>query len=168
MALVRKELIRPVAAQVAGEDAFRFRHQLIRDAAYDALAKQDRAELHEQFAAWFEPRSIDRVERDELLGYHYEQAYRYRATLGSVDARGRELATLAADRLAAAAKRATELDDDPAVARLLERATSLLPAESPARIELLIDLGVALASSAAAREADPILEEAVDARSRSR
>src|SRR5262249_8992998 len=35
--LVRKELIRPGRAQFESEDAFRFRHQLIRDAAYDSL-----------------------------------------------------------------------------------------------------------------------------------
>ena len=38
-ALVRKELIRPDKAQLPGEDAFRFRHLLIRDAAYDAMPK---------------------------------------------------------------------------------------------------------------------------------
>ena len=37
--LVRKELIRPHPATLQGEDAFRFRHLLIRDAAYDALPK---------------------------------------------------------------------------------------------------------------------------------
>jgi predicted ATPase len=42
-ALVRKELIRPDKAQLPGEDAFRFRHLLIRDAAYDALPKTTRA-----------------------------------------------------------------------------------------------------------------------------
>ena len=38
-ALVRRELIRPDRAQFAGDDGFRFRHLLIRDAAYDALPK---------------------------------------------------------------------------------------------------------------------------------
>ena len=38
-ALVRHELIRPDRPQFPGEDAFRFRHLLIRDAAYDALPK---------------------------------------------------------------------------------------------------------------------------------
>ena len=38
-ALVRKELIRPDRTQLAGDDGFRFRHMLIRDAAYDALPK---------------------------------------------------------------------------------------------------------------------------------
>ena len=51
-ALVRRELLRPDRPQFPGEDAFRFRHLLIRDAAYDALPKSTRAELHERFAVW--------------------------------------------------------------------------------------------------------------------
>ena len=39
LALVRKELVRPVRPQFQGDDAYRFRHLLIRDAAYDALTK---------------------------------------------------------------------------------------------------------------------------------
>ena len=41
--LVRKELVRPDKSELPGEDAFRFRHLLIRDAAYDALPKATRA-----------------------------------------------------------------------------------------------------------------------------
>ncbi|HZU61856.1 MAG TPA: adenylate/guanylate cyclase domain-containing protein, partial [Solirubrobacteraceae bacterium] len=41
--LVRKELIRPHPATLKGDEAFRFRHLLIRDAAYDALPKATRA-----------------------------------------------------------------------------------------------------------------------------
>jgi predicted ATPase len=82
MTLVRKELIRPDRATFAGEDAFRFRHLLIRDAAYEALPKDARAELHERFAAWLEEKAGERVtEYEEILGYHLEQAYRYRAEL---------------------------------------------------------------------------------------
>ena len=51
--LVRKELIHPAPPTLAG-DAFRFRHLLIRDAAYDALPKETRADLHERFANWLE------------------------------------------------------------------------------------------------------------------
>ena len=50
LALARKELIRPDRAEFAGEDAFRFRHLLIRDAAYQAMPKEQRADLHEGFA----------------------------------------------------------------------------------------------------------------------
>src|SRR5439155_12567604 len=73
-ALVRKELVRPDKAQLAGEDAFRFRHLLIRDAAYDALPKAVRADLHERLATWLEEHGADLVELDEILGYHLEQA----------------------------------------------------------------------------------------------
>ena len=59
--LVRKELVRPDQADFPGEDAFRFRHLLIRDAAYDAMAKELRAELHERLAAWLEQAAGDRV-----------------------------------------------------------------------------------------------------------
>ena len=38
-ALVRRQLVRPDRAQIAGDDGYRFRHLLIRDAAYDALPK---------------------------------------------------------------------------------------------------------------------------------
>ena len=54
MALVRKELVRPERTTLPGEDAFRFRHLLIRDAAYEAIPKVQRAEMHERFADWLE------------------------------------------------------------------------------------------------------------------
>src|SRR5207249_2478735 len=57
MALVRKELVRldeqaPELDALDEELRFRFRHQLVRDAAYEALPKQERAQLHEAFADW--------------------------------------------------------------------------------------------------------------------
>ena len=53
-ALARKGLIRPDKAQLPGEEAFRFHHLLFRDAAYEALPKSVRADLHERFAGWLE------------------------------------------------------------------------------------------------------------------
>jgi predicted ATPase len=76
-ALVRRELIRSDRAVLAGDDGFRFRHLLIRDAAYDALPKAVRAELHERFAGWLELHGDELVELDEILGYHLEQAARF-------------------------------------------------------------------------------------------
>jgi class 3 adenylate cyclase len=81
-ALVRKELIRPERAQLPGEDGFRFRHLLIRDAAYDALPKATRAELHAAFARWLEEHGQLLVELDEMLAYHLDQAVRYQEELG--------------------------------------------------------------------------------------
>ena len=85
--LVRKGLIRPQKPQLAGEDGFRFRHLLIRDAAYAGLPKAIRADLHQRFAAWLEDRASDFVELEEILGYHLEQACRYRSELGTPDRR---------------------------------------------------------------------------------
>jgi class 3 adenylate cyclase len=124
-ALVRKELIRPTKAQLVGEDGFRFRHLLIRDAAYDALPKAARAELHERFAAWLEDHGGGLVELDEILGYHLEQAWLYRADLGVSD--DRALAAAARRRLSAAGGRALARYDNVAAASLLERAAALLP-----------------------------------------
>ena len=73
--LLDKELIRP-DTEVGQEDAFRFAHQLIRDAAYRAIPKAVRADLHERLADWFEARASERPgEYDEILGHHTEQAY---------------------------------------------------------------------------------------------
>ena len=77
VALVRKELVRPDRALIATEDAFRFRHLLIRDTAYEALPKSTRAELHERFADWLDANAA-LVEQHEIVGYHLEQAAGYR------------------------------------------------------------------------------------------
>jgi class 3 adenylate cyclase/tetratricopeptide (TPR) repeat protein len=124
-ALVRKELIRPYSPQLAGEDGFRFRHLLIRDAAYDALPKAVRAELHERFADWLEERGADLVELDEILGYHLEQACQYRAELGTLG--DSVLAATAKRRLTAAGRSAMLRADDSAAVSLLERAAALVP-----------------------------------------
>jgi class 3 adenylate cyclase/tetratricopeptide (TPR) repeat protein len=127
MALVRKDLVRPDRAMLAGEDAFRFRHLLIRDAAYQALAKADRAQLHERFARWLEERGAGLVELDEIAGYHLEQAFGYRCELGPADEQARLLAADAAGHLDAAGRRAMDRGDTGAAVNLLERAEALLP-----------------------------------------
>ena len=121
--LVRKDLVRPDKAELPGEDAFRFRHLLIRDAAYEALPKSARADLHERFAAWLEEFGADLPELEEILGYHLEQAVRYRQELGQpVDT---ALATRARARLAAAGRRASQRGDFHAGANLMRRADEL-------------------------------------------
>jgi class 3 adenylate cyclase/tetratricopeptide (TPR) repeat protein len=133
--LVRKDLIHPHPATLGGDEAFRFRHLLIRDAAYEGLPKASRAELHERFADWLESAAGELVELDEIAGWHLEQAVRYRAELGlEVD---RLLARRAAVRLHAAGRRASERSDPVAARSLLERALAL------ARDEPAIEAGVA-------------------------
>jgi class 3 adenylate cyclase len=126
--LVRKELIRPERPMFAAEDAFRFRHLLMRDAAYESLPKATRAELHERLADWLAEHGADFVELDELLGYHLERAYRYRQELGqAVDDHADALAARAGERLAAAGAQAILRQDYRAGLNLLERAAELLP-----------------------------------------
>jgi tetratricopeptide (TPR) repeat protein len=128
-ALVRKELLRPDKAQLAGEDAFRFRHVLIRDAAYESLPKGARADLHEQFADWLAEHGAELVELDELLGYHLERAYRYRRELGQTGSGTDDLAARAGERFTVAASRANLRQDYRAAVNLLEHAADLLPEE---------------------------------------
>jgi predicted ATPase len=124
-----------------GEDAFRFRHLLIRDAAYDALPKSARADLHERYAHWLEQRNEHPVELDEILGYHLERAWRYRRELGATA--DPALAAAARQRLTAAEQRALSRRDFTAAVGLAERALSLVaPAEIDAALE--VDLAEAL------------------------
>jgi predicted ATPase/class 3 adenylate cyclase len=161
MALVRRDLIRPDTADFAGESAYRFRHGLIRDAAYHSLPKNARADLHERFAAWLERTAGERLrEFEEIVGYHLEQAFRYRAAIGPLDSRVTLLAARASDRLEAAGRRALVRSDLPAAISLLERVTRLLSTDDPRRIALLVELGAALIESGRLAEAAPALDEA--------
>jgi tetratricopeptide (TPR) repeat protein len=160
--LLRKELVHPDRSGFAGEDAFRFSHILVRDAAYGSMPKRARADLHQRFAGWLERKAGDRIaEFDEIVGYHLEHAYRYEAELGPVDDEARAVAAAAAERLAAAGRRALANWDVAATANLLSRAADLLPEGDPRRIELLPDLGMALAQSDIPR-AEAVLTEAVE------
>jgi tetratricopeptide (TPR) repeat protein len=139
LALARKELIRPDRAEFAGEDAFRFRHLLIRDAAYQAMPKEQRAELHERFAEWLEGVAGERMaEYEEILGHHLEQAYRYRAELGTVDDQARKLARRAGKHLYLCAVRADERDDLKAAKAFLERSLELLDGSELVRAMVLL------------------------------
>jgi predicted ATPase/class 3 adenylate cyclase len=146
LALVRKELIRPDRSDFPGDDGFRFAHMLIRDAAYEATPKELRADLHERYADWLESKVGDRVrDYEELLGFHLEQAYRYRRELAPLDEKAIPLGRRAAMRLAAAGRRAPGRGDGPAAKALLSRALSLLPeGDDPDRIALLPDLSEGL------------------------
>ena len=140
--LTRRDLVHPASPSFSDELAYRFRHILIRDAAYRALPKKARAELHETYAGWLEDKAGGRAtEFEEILGYHFEQAYRYRAELG-LGADG--LGVRAGRLLASAGRRALGRSDMAAAEGLLSRAAELLPEDDPERIERLLGLGVAL------------------------
>ena len=159
-ALVRKDLVRPAEAKFAGEDAFRFKHILVRDATYRGTPKKLRAVLHEQFADWLERMAGARVlEYEEILGYHLEQSYHYRAELGPIDGELRTLAERAAGRLAEAGRRAARRADVDAASGLLRRADGLLPAGRPGRGPILVGLGEALMDAGRGPEALRVFDE---------
>ena len=155
---------------MVGEDGFRFRHLLVRDATYGALPKATRADLHERYAGWVERRGLELVERAEIVGYHLEQAVRYKEELGQSDP---ALAERAGIQLAAAGRTAAWRGDDRTAAGLLQRALELT---RPMHLDVMTELdlaealaqrdperGATVAESAAARaheagdEADELL-----------
>jgi tetratricopeptide (TPR) repeat protein len=159
--LVRKDLIRPERSSLTGEDAFRFHHILIQEAAYAATPKQDRADLHERFATWTERVSGERAtELEEVIGYHLEQAVRLRAELAQPGEHERALALRGGRHLAAAGSRASERRDLFAATDLLGRAERLLPEHEPDRLPVLLALGEALGEMGEFARAGELLDEA--------
>jgi class 3 adenylate cyclase/tetratricopeptide (TPR) repeat protein len=162
MSLVRKELVRPDTSEQAGEDSFRFQHILIRDAAYEALPKRVRGDLHERFGHWLEanPEEIP-LEVDEITGYHFEQAFQYRRELGGRDEELAALGRCAARYLGRAGERALEGGDVTAAVNLLGRAIATLAKDDEARPHVLTLLGMALTATGELDRALEELDEAV-------
>ena len=160
--VARKQLIHAARSASFDEDGYRFHHVLIRDAAYQNLLKRARSELHERFVRWADRVNAERArggEYEEILAYHLEQAHRYLAELGPLDAHGQELGRQAATRLGAVGRRAMGRGDMPAAANLLRRAAATID-QSPERVELQVDLGEALSELGSFAEADAVLAEA--------
>jgi tetratricopeptide (TPR) repeat protein len=159
--LARRDLIRPDRSDFPDDEAYRFRHLLIRDAAYAALPKSERAELHERFAGWLERRSAANPGQfDLILGYHLEQAYRYRVELWDDRADARLLADRALRLIAPAGQAAEERGDPHAAASLLKRAVDLSPPGGQL-IELLLDLRRALWKTGERQASDAVDAEAI-------
>jgi predicted ATPase len=141
-ALARNGFIRPDPSPAGGEDRFSFEHVLVRDAAYDAMPKQLRAELHERLAHWMDESGSERG-LDELLAYHFEQAYRFREEVGLHDEHSERLRARAGELLVTAGTRALGRNDIHAGLNLLERGVTLRPEDDPA-VGLRLDLAQAL------------------------
>ena len=157
--LVGKDLIRPHAPTLAGDDAFRFRHLLIRDAAYDRLPKAVRADLHERFAHWLDDRTGDLAELDEIAGWHLEQAIEDIDRELGRDVSG-ELIEAASEHLHAAGLRARERSDVMAATNLLERARLLAPRADIRRARIGLDLAEQLIDSGEVDPVDQLLTQA--------
>ena len=130
--LVKRRFILADESAPPFEQAFRFRHVLLQEAAYRRIPKGARAALHEQVANLF-LRSLrfSPADEDELVGYHLEQAFQYRLDLGAEERDVIELAARAGKHLAAAGSRASRRGDLAASVKLLDRARRLLPRGEP-------------------------------------
>ena len=158
VALARRGLIGADRPDFAGEDAFRFTHALIREAAYAGVPKQRRADLHVAVAEWLAARP---GAPDEVVGHHLEQACRLAAELGRTGERQRALGARAAERLEAASRAALARGDPAAACALLERALALVEPDAAARGALLPALGAALFEAGRMADASRVLDEAI-------
>jgi class 3 adenylate cyclase/tetratricopeptide (TPR) repeat protein len=168
-ALVRTHLVGPAGP---AEGTFRFRHQLVRDAAYEGMSKEARATLHERFADWLEEHRDRLPSADELIGHHLERVVVLRRELGAGDDALAGPAARAQVALVRAGRRATAAEERSAV-RLLERALAL--ARDPERAQVLVYLaraleqvGELLRAAALAREALDLASQAGDRRTAAR
>jgi tetratricopeptide (TPR) repeat protein len=138
MALMRKGFIAPERGDVPGEDAYRFRHVLLRDAAYESLPKARRAQLHARVADWVEANAG----AHDVIGHHLRQTWRYAGELGDTSPR-RAVGGRAAVHLMAAGRGALARSALPAAASLFEQAGEMLPERSADRVNALLELAVA-------------------------
>ena len=157
-ALAARGLVGPAQSTLAGEEQLSFRHILIRDVAYHSTPKALRAEVHEQFADWLTG-VVDG--HDEFVGYHLEQAVRYRTELGQASSDLLALASRAGEHLAAAGLHALARGDAIAGVRFLRRAQAMFVVSGRRRPDVLIDLGTALADRGDFEDAREVLDTAL-------
>jgi class 3 adenylate cyclase/tetratricopeptide (TPR) repeat protein len=138
LGLLRRDLIAPAGRGIDGDDAFRFRHVLIRDAAYDRLPKADRAALHEAYVEWLDGLHDSAADAYvEIAAHHLAQAAEFRLDLEPGTEGTSILARRAIDRLWLAAEHSRRLQAFAEQTRHLRRRTGLVDAVegADARVE---------------------------------
>ncbi len=121
--LLRDFIVREQRSSITGEEAYRFKHVLIKEVAYAGLAKSSRADLHRRFAAWLHGRVGE--ELTEIRGYHLDQACRMLAELDG--APPADLASETAAVLESAGRRALAREANASARKLLLRSVELQP-----------------------------------------
>ena len=120
----RDFLVREQRSTIRGEDAYRFKHVLIRDVAYVGLSKSTRALFHRQMADWLATRTVA-DELVEIRAYHLDEATKLVAELeGRVSS---DLAHDAASVIEHAGRRAFAREANRSARRLFVRAVELEP-----------------------------------------
>jgi predicted ATPase/class 3 adenylate cyclase len=120
---LRDLLVPESRSSITGERAYKFKHVLIREVAYQGLSKSSRAALHARFAGWLKERAGE--ELLEIRAFHLDRAA---YLLDELDgAAPRELAVEAANALEHAGRRAMSREGFRTARKLLVRATELEP-----------------------------------------
>jgi DNA-binding SARP family transcriptional activator len=159
--LVVKRLVQRGPPDNGHAEQYSFRHILIQEAAYQAIPKSLRAELHHRFADWLEYVVwTPATQRAEILGYHLEQSVRYRNELQPGQTHPGPLSRRAAIHLETAGLAAHNRGDALAAVNLLVRAQALLPREDPALARLYTSLGTALTEAGQLEKARTTLARA--------
>ncbi|MET1011596.1 MAG: adenylate/guanylate cyclase domain-containing protein [Actinomycetota bacterium] len=141
--LIERDILQRTDSEFASENAFTFRHLLIRDAVYRGAPKKARAGWHARFADWLSEMVEGRLaEFEEIIAFHLEQAHRLWGELGRHVPETHAVGRRAAGHLSAAATRAHERGDVSGAVTLLTRARAVLEPADPALPILLVDLGV--------------------------
>ncbi len=140
--------------------ALRFRHGLVREAAYASLAKSARARLHERRAGWLDGLGGELPEADARIAFHLETACRYEQEIGARRRRPSSLAR-AGRRLEAAARVARGRGDLLGEIGFLDRAVALLGTDREQGVALLPTLVSALADAGASHRAEELADRAV-------
>ena len=162
-ALTNKQLLAPKVEAFLDDQTFMFVHLLVRDTAYQRLLKRDRAQLHEAFANWLQEKAGTRAsEYVEILGYHLEQAFRFRVETGTIDDEAKRLRDCAVNTLTAGGKKAFARGDMPAAANLLRRAAALMEPADLARLALIPDLSEALIEVGDFSSAEDLLSDSCE------
>ena len=119
-----REIVLPeTRSSISGQDAFKFKHVLIREVAYGGLSKAARAGYHQRFAEWLRKHAGE--ELLEVRAYHLDHATALLAELdGSPPPK---LATEAAVALEEAGRRALAREANATARKLLVRAVELEP-----------------------------------------
>jgi DNA-binding SARP family transcriptional activator len=159
--LIAKGLVQYEPSYRRPGEEYSFRHILIQEAAYRAIPKSLRAELHHRFADWLEYVLWNpATERPEILGYHLEQSVRYLSELRPAEARSSPLPARAAGHLETAGHAAHDRGDELAAMNLLTRAAALLPPDDRALARLYTSLGTALTEVGQLEKARTTLDQA--------
>jgi predicted ATPase/class 3 adenylate cyclase len=121
--LLREFLLPEARSTISGEQAYRFKHVLIREVAYAGLSKAARAGYHQRFAEWLGKKAGE--ELLEVRAYHLDHAT---ALLAELDGSPPEaLAHEAAAALEEAGRRALAREANTTARKLLVRAVELGP-----------------------------------------